>query len=150
MVTKLIAVTEYVKLQEKYQCLGRCKRPCLTASIAAVKFMDKGTYFAHSIHHNEIYLMQHQCLPPSKRGAHHGPETLLDNKTVLHNVRQHLAMCNLDAITPLHLHQHFNDVILPTLDLWGKNASICDQTVINWLKKLGSGPCDICHKGQLY
>jgi hypothetical protein len=46
MVTKLIAVTEYVKLCEKYRCLGRCKRPCLMASLATVKRMGKGAYFA--------------------------------------------------------------------------------------------------------
>ena len=46
-------------------------------------------------------------------------------------------MQNLGEITPLQLRKHVNNMILPTLDLSTKNASICDQTAINWLKKLG-------------
>ena len=137
MVTQLTAVTEYVKLREKYKHLGRRKRPCLVASLAIAKRMGKGPYFAGRIRHNEIYLIQYRRLPPTKRGAHRGPETLLDNETVLHNVRRYLAMQNLGAITPLQLRKHVNNVILPALDLSTKNAGICDRTAINWLKKLG-------------
>ena len=64
MVTQLITVTEYVKLREKYKCLGRCKRPCLMASLTIAKHMGKGAYFARQIHHNEICLIQHHHLPP--------------------------------------------------------------------------------------
>jgi hypothetical protein len=66
MVTQLTAVTEYVKLCEKYRHLGRHKRPCLVASLTITKCMGKGPYFAGRIHHNEIYLIQYHCLPPTK------------------------------------------------------------------------------------
>ena len=32
---------------------------------------------------------------------------------------------------------HVNDVIIPTLDLTQKKATISEWTAINWLKKLG-------------
>lgn len=40
-------------------------------------------------------------------------------------------------ISPLLLGKHVNKVILPTLDLTEKKASICKNTAINWSKKLG-------------
>jgi hypothetical protein len=137
MVTQLTAVTEYVKLRERFEGQNSCKRPRLNASLAVARRMGKGSYFARQTHHNEIYLLRHRHLPPTKAGAHCGPETLLDNETVLHNVRRYLAAQNLGAITPLQLRTHVNDVILPALDLSGKNSSICNCTAINWLKKLG-------------
>ena len=102
------------------------------ASLTTAKHMGKRAYFAHQIHHNEIYLIQHCHLPPTEGGAYCGPETLLDKQTVLHNVQQYLAMQNLGTIMPLRLHKHVNDVIFPALDLSGKNASICNWMAINW------------------
>jgi hypothetical protein len=52
----------------------------------------------------------------------------------------------LGVITPLQLCKHVNHLILPALDLSEKNASICDQTAINWLKKL-SYTCKDVKKG---
>ena len=46
-------------------------------------------------------------------------------------------MQKVGTITPLQLRMHVNNVILPALDLSGKNSTICDHTAINWLKKLG-------------
>ena len=99
--------------------------------------MGKGEYFARQIRWNERHLLQHQQLPPSKVGAYHGQYTLLDNENVLHAVRRYLAAQNLGTITPEQLCQNVNEVILPALNLTGKNSSICERTAINWLKKLG-------------
>ena len=81
------------------------------AILATVKCMGKGTYFSGQIHHNEIYLIQYCHLPPTKGGVYCGPETLLDNETILHNVWKNLAIQNLGTITPLQLHKHVNNVI---------------------------------------
>ena len=82
LVTQLTAVTEYVKLRKYYQRYWRCKWPHPTASLAVVKSMDKGSYFACQTHHNEIYLIHHHCLPPSKASGKHVQYTLFDNETV--------------------------------------------------------------------
>ena len=52
----------------------------------------------------------------------------------------------MGVVTPLQLHTHVNNVILPTLDLYGKNSTISDHTAINWLKKL-SYTCKDVKKG---
>ena len=98
--------------------------------------MGKGEYFVHQICQSERYLLQHQ-LPPSKVGVYCGQYTLLDNKNVLHTVWRYLTAQNLGTITPEHLCQNVNEVILPALNLTGENSSICEWTAINWLKKLG-------------
>lgn len=128
--------------------MGRCKKPCLVASLAVARCMGKGPYFARRIRQNEIYLLWSQHLPPTKGGTHHGPETLLDNETVLHNVQHYLAMQNVGTITPRQLCTHVNNVILPALNLTGKNKSIFDRTAINWLRKLGYTCKDV--KNGLY
>jgi hypothetical protein len=143
-------VLEYAKLQGQYQCHNKCKRPGLSASLAIARRMGKGrvgkkkgSYFACQVRRDEAYLLKHQCLPPTKAGAKHGQYTLLDNEAVLHGVWLYLAAQNLGAITPKLLCCHVNDTILPALDLTRKNASISEQTAVNWLKKLGYSCKDV-------
>jgi hypothetical protein len=50
---------------------------------------------------------------------------------------------NLGTITPKHLCCHVNNAILPALDLTQKNASISEQTAVNWFKKLGYSCKDV-------
>ena len=54
-----------------------------------------------------------------------------------HLFKMYLAAQKLGTITPKFLCKQVNEVILPTLGLTKKNASICECTAINWLKKLG-------------
>ena len=49
----------------------------------------------------------------------------------------YLAAQKLGMISPDLLCKHVNKVILPTLQLTTKKASICEHTAIHWLKKLG-------------
>ena len=137
MMTQLTAVAEYVKLRIRFQAQSRCEKPCLNASLAIARRMGKGPYFARQIRQNEAYLVQHHRLPPSKAGACHGQYTLLDNENVLHAVRRYLAAQNLGSITPQLLCRHVNEVILPTLNMTGKNSTITERTAISWLRKLG-------------
>lgn len=60
MMTQLTAVSEYVKLRDHYRTHGRCKKPCLNASLAIAHQMGKGFYFARQICQNEVYLLRHQ------------------------------------------------------------------------------------------
>ena len=66
-----------------------------------------------------------------------GQYTLLDNENVLHAVQRYLAAQNLGSITPQLLYCHVNEVILPTLNMTGKNTTITEHTAISWLRKLG-------------
>jgi hypothetical protein len=146
MITQLTAVTQYVKLQEQYRHHPKCKTPCLSVSLAIARRMGKGKKgtevqeggrFARQIHRNELYLLQHHCLPLSKQSNHHGQYTLLDNEAVVHNVWRYLAMQKLGTITPSAMCCHVNEVIAPTLGLTGPNSHISERTAENWLKKLG-------------
>lgn len=131
----LIAVSEYVKLRARYRNTKACKRPCLSASIAIARRMGKGPYFARQIRHNELYLLRHRQLPPPKSFVRHGHHTLLDNETVLHNVRMYLASQALGTVTPRIFCRHTNEVILPTL---GIDTTITESTAQRWLRlKLG-------------
>jgi hypothetical protein len=133
--SKLTAVLEYVELRARYRTNNACKRPCLSASIAVAHRMGKGPYFARQIRHNELYLKRHHHLPPPKRLARNSHHTLLDNESVLHDVRAYLAAQSLGTVTPRALCQHVNKVILPTLGIAG---TISESTARRWLKfKLG-------------
>src|SRR5260221_8395156 len=48
-VIHLVAVSEYVKLRERYWNTKACRRPCLSASIAIACQMGRGPYFARQI-----------------------------------------------------------------------------------------------------
>jgi hypothetical protein len=148
MMTQLTAVSEYVKLRDRYQAHGRSKKPCLNASLAIAHRMGKGFYFARQIRQNEVYLLRHQRLPPSKANLKHGQYTLLDNENVIHAVRNYLAAQQLGTITPFLLCRHVNEVILPALALTGK-TSISERTAIQWLKKLGY-TCKDVRKGMYH
>lgn len=139
MTMHLTAVIQYVRLRERYRRHPNCKAPCLKASLAIARRMGKqnGDYFARQIRKNEAYLLRHKHLPPTKQGAKHGQYTLLDNEAVVHKVRTYLAAQSLGAITPRELCQHVNQIILPALEISGKNSSISERTAITWLKKLG-------------
>ncbi len=131
----LVAVSEYVKLRARYRNIKTCKRPCLSASIAIARQMGKGPYFARQIRHNELYLLRHRQLPPPKSYTRHGHHTLLDNESVLHNVRTYLASQDLGTVTPRIFCQRVNTVILPAL---GIDATITESTAQRWLRnKLG-------------
>jgi hypothetical protein len=104
MITKLTAVTQYVKIRERFRLQNKCTKPSLSASLAIAKRMGKadGVYFARQIRHNEIYLLRYGRLPPTKRGLKHGQYTLLDNESVLHSVRRYLAAQNLEPLPPVN------------------------------------------------
>lgn len=106
MVTLLTAVSEYVKLRDRFEKHPKCKRPCLNASLAIARRMGKGPYFARQTRRNEVYLLKHKHLPPTKSGAQNGQYTLLDNETVLHGVRRYLAAQGLGSNT------HFSFVVM--------------------------------------
>jgi hypothetical protein len=74
---------------------------------------------------------------PTKSGAQNSQYTLLNNKMVLHGVQQYLAAQGLGSIIPLQLCRHVNEVMIPMVNLSGKNSSISDWTGISWLKKVG-------------
>jgi hypothetical protein len=131
----LIAVSEYIKLRACYNRSKACKQPCLKASMAIARRMGKGPYFARQIRYSELYLLRHHHLPPRKVYSREGHHSLLDNESVLHDVRIYLATQILGAVTPRTLCQHVNDVILPALGIQGK---IVESTAQRWLKfKLG-------------
>lgn len=135
MIWKLTAVLEYVKLRARYRMHKACKRPCLNASVAIARRVGKGPYFARQIRHNELYLRRYHRLPPPKRFARHGHHTLLDNESILHDVRAYLAAQALGTITPRALCKQVNEVILPTLQIHG---TISESTAQRWLRfKLG-------------
>jgi hypothetical protein len=79
--------------------------------------MGKGPYFARQIRHNEAYLLQHRRLPPCKSYTQHGHHTLLDNESVLHDVRTYLTSQNLGTVALRTFCHHVNTTILPTLDI---------------------------------
>ena len=134
-ISKLSAVLEYVKLRARYRKQNTCKRPCLSVSIAIARRMGKGPYFARQICQNELYLKTHHYLPPPKRFSRHGHHTLLDNESVLHDVRAYLAAQALGTVTPRTLRKHVNEIILPTLGIEG---TISESTAQRWLRfKLG-------------
>jgi len=133
--SQLIAVSEYVDLRARYKETTACKRPCLSASIAIARRMGKGPYFARQIRHNELYLLRHRQLPPPKTFVRHGHHTLLDNESILHDVRTYLASQALGIVTPWTFCQHVNNIILPAL---GIKATISESTAQRWLRfKLG-------------
>ena len=99
--------------------------------------MGKGPYFACQIRENKKCLLHHQHLPLSKAGKQGGPASLIDNEDVLRAVQVYLATQKLGTITPFILCQHVNSVILPALELTESKTTICEQTAINWLHKLG-------------
>jgi len=137
MVTQLTAVAEYVKLHCRYVSNVKCKRPCLNASLVVARCMGKGPSFACQVHWNEAYLIQYKWLPPPKAGAFCSQYSLLENNTICQSVCVYLAIKKLGEITPKELCWHDNNVILPTINPTGKDGSICEQTAIQWLIKLG-------------
>jgi hypothetical protein len=97
--------------------------------------MGKGPYFARQIRYTEIYIKQYHQLPPPKTFTQHGHHTLLDNESVLHNVRTYLASQALGSVSPRTFCQHVNEVVLPALGIEG---AISERTAQRWLKfKLG-------------
>lgn len=139
MITQLTAVAEYVKLRRRYASNANCIRPCLNASLAVARRMGKGAYFARQVRRNEAYLIRYKQLPPTKAGAFCGQYSLLENNTIRQSVRVYLAIQKLGEITLQELCRHVNNVILPAINLTGKNGigSICERTAIRWLIKLG-------------
>ena len=91
--TNLTAGLQYVKLWEHYEQNPRCTRPCMSASLAIARRCGKanGVYFAQQICANELFLLKHHWLPPSKKDGLHGQMTLLDNESVVLGVRRYLA-----------------------------------------------------------
>ncbi len=127
----LIAISEYVQLRARYNKSKACKQPCLKASIAIAHRMGKGPYFAHQIRYNSLYLLKHHHLPPRKVHSREGHHSLLNNESVLHDVRVYLATQDLGTVTPQTLCQHVNEVILPAL---GMQGTIVELTAQCWLK----------------
>jgi hypothetical protein len=127
----LIAVSKYIKLRARYKTSKACKQPCLKASMAIACRMGKGPYFARRIRFNELYLLKHRHLPHYKVHSKEGHHSLLNNESVLHNVRVYLATQVLGSVTPRTLCQHVNNVLLPAL---GMQGSIVESTVKCWLR----------------
>ena len=107
--------------------------------------MGKGSYFARQIRHNTIYLMQHQHLPPPRIYARNGYLTLLDNESILHDVRAYLAVQSLGTVSPRTLCHHVNDIILPALGIDGK---IVESMAQRWLKFRLGYECKEAKKGM--
>ena len=141
--TQLTAVTQYVKLRERYRKALRCTTPSLSASLAIARRVGKDQYHARQIRKNEKYLLKYGRLPPSKREQSHGQYTLLDNQAILLGVRKYLAAQGLGTITPRELCRHVNEAICPALGFTGDNATISERTAINWLHKLGYSYTDV-------
>lgn len=135
----LTAVLQYVKLWERYKPNTRCTQPCMNASLAIARHCGKidGVYFAWQIRSNERYLLKHGQLPPLKKDSLHGQLTLLDNKSVLLDVRRYLAAQSLGSITTKDFCREVNEVIAPAVGFFGKEATISKCTARNWLRKLG-------------
>ena len=131
LMTQLTAVAEYVKLHGHYLTNSHSSKPHTNASCAIAQQMGKGKYFARQIRENECYLLCHGHLPPPKIYAKGGQYTLLDNQDVLQKVHMYLAAQKLGTITPQFLCKEVNKVILPTLGLTEKKASICERTAVN-------------------
>ena len=144
-IAQLVAVSEYTKLRARYKNHGGCKRPNLNASIAIASRMGKGAYFARQIRHNALYLKRYQHLPPPKAYTFHGYRTLLDNESILHDVRAYLAAQSLGTVSPRALCLHVNNVILPALGIDGK---IVESTAQRWLKFRLGYECKEAHKGM--
>ncbi|KZP26894.1 hypothetical protein FIBSPDRAFT_909032 [Athelia psychrophila] len=153
----LHAVAQFVKLRDQYQTNPKCKKPSLSASLAIARRLGKGkngsgkgegASFARGIRRNELYLLRHQCLPPSKKSARHGQHTLLDNEAMLHGVRRYLAIQKLGTISPQELSRQVNEIIAPTLGL-PPGSTITERTAISWLKKLGY-QCKSTSKGMYF
>jgi hypothetical protein len=145
LITQLIAVSEYIKLRARYKNHKVCKRPNLNASIAIASRMGKGSYFAQQIRHNTIYLKQHHHLPPPSIYARNGYRTLLNNESVLHDVRAYLAAESLGTVSPRALCHHVNNIILPALGIDGK---ISESTAQRWLKFRLGYECKEARKGM--
>src|SRR5712671_3708757 len=144
-ISQLSAVLEYVKLRVRYIKHNMCKRPCLSASTAIATRVGKGPYFARQIRQNELHLKKYHHLPPPKHYSQHGHHTLLDNESVLHDVRAYLAAQALGTVTPRTLRKHVNDVILPTL---GINGIISESTAQQWLRSKLGYECKETKKGM--
>jgi hypothetical protein len=145
MITQLVAVSEYTKLRARYKKRKGCKRPNLNASLAIARRMGKGAYFARQIRHNTLYLKRHQRLPPPKAYTFHGYRTLLDNESILHDVRMYLAAQSLGTVSPRALCLHVNNTILPALGIDGK---IVESTAQRWLKFRLGYECKEAQKGM--
>jgi hypothetical protein len=139
---QLIAVKEYELLRQRYAAHGRSKQPATSASLAIARSFGKGTYLARQIQKNAGYLLKYRHLPPTKQQQGHGQASLLNNERVLRGVRLYLAERKLGEITPKDLAEHVNNVICPALGIADPRAStICENTAINWLHKLGYKFC---------
>jgi hypothetical protein len=141
---KLTAVSEYVKLRTQYQKHKVCKWPCLSASMAIAQCMGKGPYFACQIRHSEVYLKKYHQLPLLKIFMQHRHHTLLDNESILHDVRTYLASQALGSVSPWTFCQHINEVILPALSIEG---AISERTAQRWLTSKLGYECKEAKKG---
>ena len=120
----------------------------MNASLAIAQQMGKNEHFAWKIHENERFLLYHGHLPPSKACKKRGQWTLLSNLDIVQKVCVYLASQRLGTITPNILCKHINNVILLTLELTKKKASICEHTAVNWLHRLGYECKDV--KKEIY
>jgi len=145
MITQLVAVSEYIKLHAQYRKHKVCKQPNLNASIAIASQMGKGSYFAHQICHNTLYLQQYHHFPPPKVYAQNGYRTLLNNESILHDVCAYLAAQSLGDVSPCTLCHHVNDIILPAL---GINRKIVESMARCWLRFRLGYECKESRKGM--
>ena len=114
-------------------------------SIVIANLMGKGSYFAHQIQHNTLYLIQHQHLPPPSLYAQNGYRTLLNNESILHDVCAYLAAQSLGTVSPRALCHHVNDIILLALGIDGK---IIESTAQCWLRFRLGYECKEAKKGM--
>jgi len=104
----------------------------MSVSLAIARCCGKanGVYFSWQICTNELFLLKHCQLPPSKKDGLHGQITLLDG------VCRYLAAQSLGTITMWDFCQHINGVIAAGLGLTGQLATISERTARNWLQIL--------------
>ncbi len=70
---------------------------------------------------------------------------LLNNESILHNVRAYLAAQSLGTVSPRTFCLHVNNVILPALRINGK---IVESMAQCWLKFRLGYECKEAHKGM--
>jgi hypothetical protein len=110
----------------------------------AAHWMGRGVYFTCQIHHHALYLLKFYHLPSQKEYTCHGQYSLLDNESILHDMRVYLAAQSLGTVTLRMLCNYINQVILPALEI---QAMISESTTQRWLKFRLGYECKEAKKG---
>ena len=149
----LNALEQFVEMWGKYQHNPKIKGLKMKASHTIAVSVRRGQYFAQKLRSMYTYVERYHTLPPEGKGKHHAYPTLLNNEQIAAAVRWYLTvladgevsisgtqnnMIYLPCfkITPLHLMQQVNGVIIPSLGLDTGGQQISESTARRWLTKL--------------